>query len=321
MRVSVCIPTFNAAKYLRECIESVLAQTYPDFELLISDDGSSDNTCEIAASFSDARIRVCRLGRNMGIPYNFNNAVTLSRGSYIKLLCYDDFLEPTCLERQVNLLDRRSEAVMVTSGLRYVDENGRAVRAVSHFPREKVIGDVEVVAGTLVYGNIIGSPSAVLIRRESLLKAGPFSEDYPQFMDVEMWLRIAAQGKVAFLPEALCRFRLHPQSMTMELRKQGRIRNDILRITETMLRSVTPSPLVRRLCWGRVAGSFLKQALFGLRNGYVRWPVNAIWEAFCLDPLFVGLMLFRGLVHLGVLGIHTREGRDLEVRLGKTLGN
>lgn len=140
-------------------------------------------------------------------------------------------------------------------------------------------------------------------------------------MDVEMWLRLASQGPVGFLPEALCSFRLHSQSMTEELRKQGRIRRDILRITETMLDRVNPSPVARRLCWGRVAGSFLKQSWSGLRNGYVRWPVKAIWEAFCVDPGFAGLLVFQALVRTGLLGIHTREGLGVEVRLGKTLAN
>jgi len=321
MKVSVCILTYNSARYLRGCIESVLAQTYRDFELLVSDDGSTDDTCEIASSFSDPRIQVCRLERNMGMPRNFNHAVGLASGTYIKLLCYDDFLDPSCLERQVDLLDRRPEVVMVTSGLQYVNENGEVLRTVSAFSRETVAGEAEIVAGTLVYGNIIGSPSAVLIRRECLLKAGPFSEEFPQVMDVEMWLRLASQGPVGFLPEALCSFRLHSQSLTEELRKQGRIRRDILRITEAMLDRVNPSLVARRLCWGRVAGSFLKQAWSGLRNGYVRWPVKAIWEAFCIDPGFAGLLVFQALVRPGLLGIHTREGRGVEVRLGKTLAN
>jgi glycosyltransferase involved in cell wall biosynthesis len=319
MRVSVCIPTFNAAKYLRECIESVLAQTYRDFELLISDDGSTDHTCEIAASIRDPRIRVCRLDRNMGMPYNFNNAVNLSRGTYIKLLCYDDLLDPTSLEKQVDLLDRRPEVVMVTSGLHYMDEAGRALRRVSYFSRETVASEVEIIAGTLVYGNVVGSPSAVLIRRESLLRAGPFSEEFPQVMDVEMWLRLAALGPVGYIPEPLCSYRLHPEAMTVTHRKVGRIRSDVVRITEMMLARVDTSPWARRVCWGRVAGSFLKQALFGLRHGYVRWPLEAIGQAVSIDPGFAGLGMFQLLFRPGLLGLHIREGRALEVRPGRTL--
>lgn len=321
MKVSVCILTYNSARYVRRCMESVLAQTYRDFELLVSDDGSTDDTCEIASSFSDPRIQLCRLGRNMGIPHNFNHAVGLARGTYIKLLCYDDFLDPSCLERQVDLLNRRPEVVMVTSGLRYVNEDGEVLRTVSAFSRETMAGEAEIVAGTLVYGNIFGPPSAVLIRRESLVKAGPFSGDFLQVMDLDMWLRLASQGQAGFLPEALCSFRLHSKRKTEELRKQGRSRRDLLHITEMMLERVNPTPFARRLCWGRVAGSFLMQAWSGLRNGYVRWPVKAVWEAFCIDPCFAGLLAFQTLVRPGWLGIRPREGRGIEVRLGKTLAN
>src|SRR5258708_7786796 len=125
MTVSVCIPTYNSAKYVHDCIASVLGQTYQDIEIIVSDNASTDSTCDIVRSFSDSRIRLHRLERNEGLPFNFNHVVSLACGKYVKLLCSDDFLEPTCLEKQIALLDRHPEVVAVGSGLRFVDESGK----------------------------------------------------------------------------------------------------------------------------------------------------------------------------------------------------
>ncbi|MGA2629704.1 MAG: glycosyltransferase [Terriglobia bacterium] len=321
MTVSVCIPTFNSAQYLRECIESVLGQTYQDFDLIVSDNASTDATCDIVKSFSDARIRLHRLGQNMGMAFNFNHAASLARGQYIKFLCSDDLLDPACLAKQVAALDRNPQAVMVTTGLRFVDASGRTIRTVSWLASQRFLSYAEVVAGSLIYGNLVGPPSTVLIRKMALLKAGSFSEDLPQFLDVDMWLRLAALGPVGYLPEPLCGFRLHPQTMTMQLRKAGLARNDVLRETEAMLSSVTPSPLARRVAWGRVAGSFLKQALAGFTHGYVKWPLAAVWEALRIDPGFFWLAIFLALFQTGLLGLEADEDRRVRVRRGKTLHN
>jgi hypothetical protein len=318
MTVSVCVPTCNSAKYLQECIESVLAQTHQDFEIVISDDASTDATCDIVRGFSDPRIRLHRLEHNVGMASNFNHATSLSRGEYIKLLCHDDLLDPACLAQQVAVLDENPEAVMATTGLRFLDASGRTKHTSSWIKRRCLLSYVELVAGNLIYGNVVGPPSAVLIRRSALLQAGPFSADFPQFLDVDLWLRLAAMGPIGYLPEPLCGFRLHAQMRTSHLRRKGLIRQDVLRITQTMLGSVAPSALARRVAWGRVAGSFVKQALAGLRHGYLKWPLIALWQACCIDPAFVGLVVHQALFRTGLLRFGVRDGRVLEVRRGKT---
>ena len=321
MTVSVCIPTCNSSRYLRECVDSVLAQTYQDFELIVSDGASIDDTCDIVRSYSDQRIHLHRIEHSRGIAFNLNHAAKLANGKYIKLLCHDDLIEPDCLTKQVRMLEQNPALVMAASGLRHVDAAGRTLRWVSWCPRETVLSAVDVVAGNLIYGNILGSPSATLIRRECLVKAGPFSDQFPQLMDMDMWLRLASMGPVGYTPEPLCRFRLHAGAMTEELRKTGAIRKDLLRFTETMLSSVFAPPLVRWIAWGRVAGSFLRQALAGFRHGYVRWPLSAIGQALRMDPAFAGLAAFQILFRTGLLGLRAGAGRNLSVGFGKTLHN
>jgi glycosyltransferase involved in cell wall biosynthesis len=319
MTVSVCIPTYNSAKYLRGCIESVLAQTFSDFELIVCDNGSSDSTCEIARSFSDPRIQLLRVELFLGMAGNFNHAAGQARGKYVKFLCYDDLLEPSCLEKQVRMLEQNPALTLVTSGLHFMNETGERVGGVTWCRREVALRDVDVIAANLVYGNVIGIPSAVLIRRECLLKAGPFSEAFPQMMDVELYLRLVQQGPAGYLPDRLCAWRLHPASTTETNRKAGIVRRDMLVMTESMLRSVSPSWWVQRVAWGRVVGSFLSQAAAGLRHGYLRWPLAAILKAFSMDPCFFGLGVFLTFIRTGFFGLAAESDRRLYVRSGRTL--
>jgi hypothetical protein len=319
MRVSVCIPTFNSAKYLRECIDSVLVQTYTDFELVISDDASTDNTRQIVDSYSDPRMRFERLDQNVGVAANLNHVASLARGAYIKLLCSDDWIERTCLEQQVAALERHPEAVMVTCGIRRIDAAGRILREVSRCPQEAMLRDADIVAGNLVYGNVIGLPSATLIRRECLMKAGPFSPAFPLTMDVELWLRLAALGPVGYLPEVLCRARTHPQAVTVTLRLTGASREDVRRMTDKMLATFQTTVLARRIGWGRVAASFLKQAWAGFRQGELKQPLAAIGEAFLVDPGFAGLAAFLAFFDTGILGLAADGSRKIGLRFGRTL--
>src|SRR5512134_2699028 len=107
--VSVCIPTYRGAAHVAAAIESVLRQSFTDFELIISDDNSPDATVEIAAGYKDARIRLLRNPRNLGAEGNWNRCLAAARGRYFKLLPQDDVLVADCLERQVAVLEQDDE--------------------------------------------------------------------------------------------------------------------------------------------------------------------------------------------------------------------
>ena len=317
MAVSVCVPTHNSSQYIRACLDSVLGQTYGDFELVVSDDASIDNTCEIVRSYVDRRIRLLRLDRPMGMAFNFNHAAAQARGKFVKILCHDDLIDPDCLQKQVSMLEDHPSLSMVTSALRYVDGGGRELRLSEWSPRRTIFSTADAVAGAIVHGNVLGPPSATLIRRQYLLKAGPFSEDFPLLMDMHLWFRLMALGPVGYLREPLSSFRLHPEATTEKLRSAGVIRKDVMRMTEAMLGLVHSSPMVRRVAWGRAAGSFLKQAVAGMRSGHFRWPLEAIWQAIRIDPALAGLALFLLLFRTGVLGIEVTHGTELRVCRGR----
>jgi glycosyltransferase involved in cell wall biosynthesis len=113
--VSVCIPTYNGAKYLKECLDSVLAQTFTDFEVLIVDDKSSDETLSIAQEYAtyDPRFRVIQNECNLGLVGNWNRCVELAQGEWIKFIFQDDLIEPACLERMLAV--RKSESAITAA--------------------------------------------------------------------------------------------------------------------------------------------------------------------------------------------------------------
>src|SRR5438045_2978412 len=112
-RVSICVPTYNGARWIGEAIESALGQTFGEFELLIVDDASTDDTLERVRRVSDPRIRIERNERNLGLVGNWNQCVRLARGEFVKFLFQDDLLYPTCLERMLSLFRTHDEIGMV----------------------------------------------------------------------------------------------------------------------------------------------------------------------------------------------------------------
>jgi glycosyltransferase involved in cell wall biosynthesis len=131
-RVSIGMPVFNGEKYLREAIESILNQTFTDFELIISDNASDDNTGEICQSYAkqDDRVRYVRSDVNLGGAWNYNRVFALSSAEYFKWAAHDDILEPTLLQSCVDVLDGNPEAVLCYSKTRIINENGDAVGAI-----------------------------------------------------------------------------------------------------------------------------------------------------------------------------------------------
>jgi len=308
MKVSVCIPTFNSAAYVRECIESVLAQNGVELEVIVFDNASEDDTWEIVQSFSDPRISAFRSDQNRGMAANFNCTLNKARGEYVKLLCSDDRLEPSALSLQAQFLDEHEEICMATSGRLLIDSSNNVIATVQWFSRPVIIEAVNLRTISLVHGNIVGEPSAVMFRREAWLRAGPFRDGLMTLIDLEMWLRLSRDGAVGYLPSHLCRVRRHACSMTSQFLESGVAQDADLQITESLLHELQAGRLIRRVSIGKVAGAYLRNGVNGLRRGLVKRAAYFFAIAFRLDPAFVGLFLYLALFRPGVLGL--RVGRD-----------
>ncbi|MGI8730950.1 MAG: glycosyltransferase family 2 protein [Solirubrobacteraceae bacterium] len=211
-KVSVCIPTYNYAKFLAAAIDSVLAQTFEDFELIVSDNASTDETPAVLDRYAaQPALRVYRNERNLGLFANFNRCLELARGEYVKFLCADDWLDPRYLAEAVTVMDDHPEATLLTAPGWLVDEAGeRWGYATGGFGRTAVVPRAVAMGAQARYLNAIGMPSSVLMRRADAVGVGGFDAAYAPASDAHLWLRLLGRGDLGWLPAPRCHLRIHP---------------------------------------------------------------------------------------------------------------
>jgi glycosyltransferase involved in cell wall biosynthesis len=216
--VSVCIPVYRGEQFLAETIRSVLDQTYRDFELVVLDNASPDDSGRIARSFDDHRIRVETNLTTLPQPENWREAVRLCRAPLIKLLCADDLLHPRCLEYQVGPMEADPGLAVVAARRHMIDERSRVL-----VPRRGLIGltgvrsSVEVARHVVRSGaNPIGEPGGVLFRRAHYFAVGGWRPDHRFVMDLDLWVRLLQHGEFLGLPEALAAFRIGRESLSAD---------------------------------------------------------------------------------------------------------
>lgn len=215
--VSVCIPAFRAAETLGATIASVVAQTHDDWELVIVDDHSDDETLDVARGFDDERIRVVVSGTTIGMASNFERAVAETKAAFVKLLCADDLIAPDCLQAQLEILDN-DPRLALTSGRRDIIGIDGAVLSPGRGIPSYLIGRRDgptVIRRVFRSGyNPIGEPACVLFRREAKDRAGPFSGLLPGPTDLDMWFRLLGHGDFYGDRRTVASFRLHARSLT-----------------------------------------------------------------------------------------------------------
>ena len=223
--ISVCVPTYNGGQFLAETLDCIAAQSFPDIEILIVDDGSTDDTLDIAQTFaaSDSRARVIRNERRAGSSANNANVcVGHARGEWIKFLFQDDLMTPGCLEA---LRDAGRRGPLVVSRHRYrfepgVDDSTR--KAYESLPTlaEALPGDVatsEAFCDAVLDHweiNFIGPTSSSFIRRDCFTRYGLFASDIATFPDLEYWIRVGSNEGLAIVPEPMVTFRVHGKSIS-----------------------------------------------------------------------------------------------------------
>ncbi|HXG18411.1 MAG TPA: glycosyltransferase family 2 protein [Methylomirabilota bacterium] len=208
-KVTAVIPVYNREKYVGEAIDSVLAQTFTDFELLVIDDGSTDRSRKVVQSYRDSRIRLVVNDANQGIPRTRNKGVQLAQGEYLAFLDSDDWAYPERFAKQVAFLDRHPEYAAVGTWAVWMDEEGRSLRRVQ---RKPVFPD-EIAALRLFRQGITNSTS---MARTAVLREFEHREKYDLSEDFDLWVRIAAKHKLAALPEVLVRCRRHKRRISLE---------------------------------------------------------------------------------------------------------
>lgn len=216
-KVSICIPVYNAAPFIKATIESVLSQDYENLEVLVSDNHSEDGTFDILQELAraDRRIVLWRNDSNIGGNPNWNKVLFRASGDYVKLLCADDLLLPGSVSRMVEVLDAHENVALVSSPRYLVDEQGKRFDTWDRFGMTGIFAGSDVIRKSmLVMRNCIGEPSVTMFRRKHCARG--FDPKFHFFIDLEMWYHLLAQGDFAFLPEPLSCFRIHSMQGTQQ---------------------------------------------------------------------------------------------------------
>ena len=216
--VSVCIPAYNSASYIRETIDSVLRQTYGNIELVICDDLSSDDTVDVVESIKDPRIRLIKNQNNLGMSGNWNNCLSHCCGEFIKLLCADDVLREDAIEKETEALMSHPSALLCCSDTQLFDQNGKPKGKYKRYPKATGLIDGKVVVRAGFFSqDYFGAPLANLFRRSSVEEYGEFDSDFVYILDYEFFVRLACHGDIFIIHEPLNCFRVRHDSNTGEV--------------------------------------------------------------------------------------------------------
>lgn len=216
-RVTVLMPVFNGEKYLREAVESILCQTFADFEFLVIDDGSTDHSADIVTSYNDQRIRLISNGRNLGLIASLNRGIDLARGEYIARMDSDDISLPSRLARQAEYLDSNRCCAMVAAMVTMMNADGTVCGEWGDDRKTPSYGEI---VQFLPKANCIAHPGVMI--RKSVLAAYRYNELQQASEDYDLWLRMCADGLIIDkIEESLVKYRMNPVSVTSLSKSKG----------------------------------------------------------------------------------------------------
>ena len=226
-KTSVIMSVYNGEKYLREAIECILNQTFTDFEFIIVNDGSTDNSLEIILSYSDERIKIINNEKNIGLTKSLNKALKQARGEYIARQDADDISLPNRFEEQIMYLEKHPEVVLLGTNAYRIDENGKII--------EKKVALAKPSLKDLFKENQFNHGS-VMFKKEVIDKIGVYNELFTYSQDYELWLRIAKRCKVRNLTQRLYKLRSHSENIRfMNIEEATLYYFLVLKITRTDL--------------------------------------------------------------------------------------
>ncbi|PZR59043.1 MAG: hypothetical protein DLM50_02070 [Candidatus Meridianibacter frigidus] len=256
--ISVCIPSFNHGRFVGRSIESALAQTETDIEVLLIDDGSTDETLEVARQYHDPRFRISINPSRLGLGANFNRALDAAHGEYLKILCDDDLLYPGALKTLRDGLEANPSASFATSAWHVIDESARVLETKRLVPstREtyRSVSLKEVARSSWLFRNVIGGPSSVLFRK-ALMREVHFRPAFKQMLDFECWLQLLRRGPLLYSPMVLSAYRHHVGTQSTHAWEQCQAADDLLAISIELGRE-------RRQMEGAISLSDIKRLQF-----------------------------------------------------------
>ena len=230
-KVSILLPVYNGERYLKSSIESVLVQTYQNWELLVSDNCSEDGTAQIAKSYSntDSRIVYWRNDFNIGEVPNYNKCIEKSTGDYIELFGADDLFEPTCLEKLAHCLDSNPNVAIVTSAPRLIDENGDFIEIRRPFTGTRLFSSEEAIRSNFYH---LQTWLICPVMYRSTSKGTGLNPYFGIWSDVDYWADILKTGDLLYLDEVLFHYRIHSNTETLTRLKGLEFVTSVLRMVD-----------------------------------------------------------------------------------------
>ena len=217
-KVTVLMPAYNGEKYLREAIDSILSQTFRDFEFLIINDGSTDATVEIINSYTDHRVRLVHNDANLGLIATLNKGLDMARGEFVARQDADDISHPTRLEKQISFMDSHPEVVLLGTQVHYIDQYGKKYNSYGEY---KARGEL-AIRWQLIFDNPFAH-SSVMMRTGIVRDIGGYDEHFLACEDYDLWSRLVYAHSADNLKEALLYYRCHPSSMTANCSKENNL--------------------------------------------------------------------------------------------------
>lgn len=208
-KISIVLPVYNGEKHLRESLDSVLEQSYRDFEVIAWDDGSRDHSREIIGSYRDPRITVYENTHNSGLFSTLNSAIRKAEGPFIRLWAQDDIMKPYCLEREIAYFEPLTDCALAYSAYDVIDDGGRVIKKRAELTEVFVVPPDVASEIMFYYGDITGNIANITIRRSVLEEAGLFREDMLVSGDFEFLVRLAASHSFCEIHQPLIYLRSH----------------------------------------------------------------------------------------------------------------
>ncbi|NJD34691.1 MAG: glycosyltransferase [Betaproteobacteria bacterium] len=265
--ISVVMPVYNVERYVAEAVESILTQTFQDFEFLIFDDGSNDGSLTILKEYAnhDKRIQLFAKPHQGYVPW-LNEGIKMARGEFIARMDADDVSLPQRFVRQMQHLCRHPDCVAVGCDTLMIDPDGDALGKVIHDVEHKAI-ESDLLNGGL---GVIAHPTCMM-RRSTLLAIGGYREEFESIEDFDLWLRLAELGCLANLPEVLLKYRVHYTNVVFTQVDRQRQHADRIINEARLRRGLKPLP---HSIWSYTAPTFVERhqswASQALGSGYQR---------------------------------------------------
>lgn len=285
-KLSICIPTYNAGRFIEDAIKSVLQQDFTDFEILVVDNASEDSTPRVVQKFGN--VHYIRNKHNLGIARNWNECIRHTHGEYIYIFHADDLMFPGNLAKKVAFLDKHPRVGFVHSGIILIDEMGHPIGRGwvdgTQIPEVETANDAYQ---RLLIQNVICAPT-VMVRRECFERLGTFSEHYKFVLDWDMWLRIATVYDVGYINEPLVGYRIHPGQETRNAVRSNLAANEEEQLLSHAIQIAKQHGLytdeLRRMAYHLLALRRIRMAYSMFRTGHYHAGMAWAWRSVRVDP-------------------------------------